>query len=830
MATAYSLHEIIEATSGRLVGQPPPGLSVGHLLTDSRRLVVPQATAFFALVTQKNNGHRYIAELQQKGVRCFVVSQLPAKPAPDTAYVLVDDTLQALQNLAAWHRCRFSLPVVGITGSNGKTIVKEWLSQLLADQWHVVKNPRSYNSQTGVPLSVWQINAAHELGVFEAGISKPGEMTRLQRIIRPTHGIFTNIGPAHDEGFVSREQKILEKLNLFSQSELLVYHSDNEVPDQIIRQWSHGKPTLRLFRWGKEPGNDMQLINMERKASGSRLQLRFRGAVQEYFIPFTDDASLENAMHCVAYLNCQGYDPAWIAKGLLRLQPMAMRLELRQGINQCTLINDAYNSDLLSLGIALDFLFNQVRSRRKTLILSDILQAGIEPEKLYEQVAVLLQARRVDALIGIGPDISNHAHCFANFQASFYPDTESFLASADLYGFQNEGILLKGARDFGFERISNALQYKDHQTLLEIDLDALVHNLNVYKSMLHPGVKITAMVKAFSYGSGSFEIASVLQYHQVDYLAVAFADEGKELRNAGITMPIMVLNPELHNLDILFRYKLEPEIYSLELLQRLAAAGASFASQGSDDPFRVHLKLDTGMHRLGFLEHELDALIQGLKQYPWMRVATVFSHFSASDLPEFDDFSIQQMETFRRMADKLEENLGYPFLRHMANSAAISRLPESQFDMVRLGIGLYGVDPSAAIARLLRNVTTFKTVISQIKTVAAGQSVGYNRAAMLEKETQVAIVPVGYADGLNRRLSNGKGYMLVGGKKAPVLGNISMDMCCLDVTGLGARQGDEVIIFGEDLPVTRLARKLGTIPYEVFTSIAARVKRVYYQE
>ncbi|MFN2394830.1 MAG: bifunctional UDP-N-acetylmuramoyl-tripeptide:D-alanyl-D-alanine ligase/alanine racemase [Bacteroidales bacterium] len=832
MAISYSIQQIARITGGQLSGKTEQQADIRFLLTDSRRLVFPGSAVFFALKTEKNDGHNYIDGLLQKGVACFVVSHLPQNNRwlTQAAFILVDDTLSALQKLVTEHRNQFKIPVTGITGSNGKTIVKEWLAHLLADRFFIVKNPRSYNSQTGVPLSVWQMDHFHEMGIFEAGISQPGEMEKLEKIIQPEHGIFTNIGPAHDEGFPRRENKIIEKLKLFSKSHLLVYRCDNDLLDKTIRRWARDRNDLKLFRWGSTPDTDMQLLDVEYHQNHSWVEVNISGKIRQYTIPFSDDASLENALHCIAYIHSCGLDNRELSEKLMRLQPVAMRLQLRQGINNCTLIDDAYNSDVLSLGVALDFLNTQVKQMDKTLIISDILQAGVSTSRLYEDVADLVKAKNIENVIGIGPDISSRSKDFQDLNARFFQSTEDFLSNYDTGMFRDQGILLKGARDFGFERITSKLQFKDHQTVLEIDLDALVNNMNVYKSVLKPGVKVAAMVKAFSYGSGSYEIAGVLQYHQVDYLAVAFADEGKELRNAGITMPIMVLNPELHNLDILFRYRLEPEVYSIELLKRLMREAELNPLTPGQSGFPIHIKLDTGMHRMGFMEKELDDLLEILHKNSLLKVASVFSHLAASDMAHFDGFTHEQLKMFERMTGKLDTGLGYPFLKHIANSAAISRFPQAQYDMVRLGIGMFGVDGNKDMEAQLQTVNTFKSVISQIKTVPAGETVGYNRAGHLHRETRIGIVPVGYADGLSRRLSNGRGYLMVNAQKAPIIGNISMDMCTIDLTDIPAKEGDEVIIFGKELPVQLLAEKLETIPYEIFTGIASRVKRVYFQE
>ncbi len=829
MSIEYTIEKIVAITHGRLVGDAGTNWTARFLLTDSRRLVFPASTLFFALSSSQNDGHRYIDELAGKGVKCFVVSQLP-NDLQSSAFILVKDTLESLQKIAAYHRSAFSCPVLGITGSNGKTIVKEWLSQLLADKLSMVKNPRSYNSQIGVPLSVWQLDPSHQLGIFEAGISQMGEMERLEKIIQPHTGVFTNIGPAHEQGFADQETKILEKLKLFSRSRLLIYRCDNPTLDSCIRKWASSKNNLKLFRWGNAADAHIRIVSKNKTTTQCHLEFIYESQHYSYVVPFTDEASLENILHCIAFVFCMKLQNGWMAEKLKSLQPVAMRMELKQAVNNCSIINDTYNSDFYSLGIALDFLMTQVQHKEKVLIISDILQTGMQAQSLYANVASLLKEKKVHHMIAIGKELMKHKHCFQGVQASFFADTDEFLLKYDFNNFQNQAILLKGARDFGFERISNKLQLKDHQTLLEINLNALVHNINVYKSLLKPGVKIMAMVKAFSYGSGSYEIANLMQFHQLDYLAVAFADEGNDLRGAGITMPILVLNPELHNLDVLFRYQLEPEVYSLSLLQRIAAESGKFTRYNIHNPFPLHLKLDSGMHRLGFMDHEIDDLIAFLKSVPALKVASVFSHFAASDQREFDSFTFRQIERFESMCGKLEQGLGYGFLKHIANTSAISRFSNIQYDMVRLGIGMYGVDGNMEVEALLQNVTTFKSVISQIKFIPTGETVGYNRAGKLSRDTRLAIVPAGYADGLDRRLGNGNAYLVVNGQKAPIVGNISMDMCALDVTDINAQTGDEVIIFGEEISVKHMAQKLDTIPYEIFTGVSSRVKRVYFQE
>ncbi len=817
---------------GQLVGANQPEMVIRHLLTDSRRMLMPAGSMFIALITPKSNGHRFIDQLFERGIRCFMVSSLPGANSPmlsQASFIKVSDTLAALQQLAAAHRALFSIPVIGITGSNGKTIVKEWLFQLLSEKFSVVRSPRSYNSQLGVPLSVWQMEATHQLGIFEAGLSQPGEMEKLEQIIKPQVSIFTNIGPAHDEGFHAREAKIGEKLKLMVNTGTLIYCRDHANLDHCIRKWQYLHPNVRLFAWSQKPGAELYVSSMQRFGTSTQLQIDFQGKGFGFEIPFTDNASIENALHCMALLCYMGYNNGWIREKMAQLQPVAMRLEIKEGINNCLVINDSYNNDLGSLAIALDFLNTQTRHPKKTLILSDILQAGIAPDILYPEVAGMLRSKGVDRLIGIGNNISEQRYHF-DIPSEFYNTTGEFLAGYVSEKFSNEAVLLKGARVFGFERISEMLQQKDHQTILEVNLDALVHNLNVYRTYLKPNVKVMAMVKAFSYGSGSVEVAGMLQYHHADYLAVAYADEGKELRKGGIHIPIVVMNPEVRSLEVLHQYRLEPEVYSLALLHRVGQAVKHFDRVSPDSPFMIHLELDTGMHRLGFLQHEMNGLIRLLDENPCLRVASAFSHFAASDEPSHDDFTRQQISTYLAMCQQLHEGLGYEFLLHIGNSAAITRFANAQFDMVRLGIGLYGVSSEPALQNLLQNVSTFRSVVSQVKRIAKGKSIGYSRAARTEKETEIAIVPLGYADGLNRRLSNGVGHLFVKGRKAPIVGNISMDMCTIDVTGLGVSEGDEVIVFGKEIPITDIARALDTIPYEVLTSVSQRVKRVYFQE
>lgn len=835
MDLSYSLAEIAYSTDGTLFGAGEENATVKDILIDSRHLVHTEATLFVAIVTARNDGHRYITEVFERGVRHFLVSGLPEsyEQLTGASFILVDNTLEALQRLGAAHRARFNYPVIGITGSNGKTIVKEWLFQLMNRDHKIIRSPKSYNSQIGVPLSVWKMGQENDLAIFEAGISLPGEMEKLEPIIRPTIGIFTNLSHAHDEGFRDSVQKTDEKLKLFVNSETLIYCRDHELVHERVMQ----NPALEKmvkFTWSRNQEADLQITRID---TGSQTTLTgiFRDEEQSITIPFADDASVENAIHCWAMMLFLGYEGRVIPERMKTLAPIAMRLELKEAINRCTLVNDSYNSDINSLEIALDFLNQQTKNKKKTVILSDILQTGRDAESLYREISGILESKGITRIIGIGNEIPGQSGLF-HIEKSFFGSTAEFFERFPFSSFRDEAILLKGARVFGFERIGRALQQKSHETILEIRLDALVHNLNYYRSKLSPGTKTMAMVKAFSYGSGSFEIANLLQFHRVDYLAVAYADEGVELRKAGITLPIMVMNPEEESIDLLLQYSLEPEIYNFRVLRMLEKALPE--TQGElANPVAVHLKIETGMHRLGFDPSEIDDLIRKLKKNPDLRVQSVFSHLAASEDPNEDDFTRGQIDTLKLISEKIQKGLGYPFLVHILNSAGITRFPEAQMGMVRLGIGLYGVGFNEEEQRNLRNVSTLKTVISQIKKVKAGDTIGYNRKGVANEDKVIAILPIGYADGFSRRLGNGAGKVMINGVAVKTIGNISMDTCMVDLTGLvslpgytSVSEGDEVIVFGDACPIGNLARDLDTIPYEVLTGISRRVKRVYFYE
>ncbi len=822
-----SLHDI-----AGVLDSPIPASATGvieHLLTDSRRVFAPATSLFFALKSERRDGHQYIPELYKKGVRAFVVNSNWQVPALDGAiFFRVNDTLSALQAIASWHRNRFTTTIIGITGSNGKTIVKEWLYQLLHGKFSIVRSPRSYNSQIGVPLSIWGLQPQHQLAIFEAGISKPGEMDRLEAIIRPQIGVLTNIGEAHSEGFTDNRQKLLEKARLFQHSQTVVAHSRYD-REKLLRKTL----SATVIYCGTEENDDIQVLHVNKSLATTEIQLGYHDAnlkkiVVSFSIPFVDDASIENAITCFATAIQLLPDPSLLVTGLALLEPVGMRMELKRGINNCYLVNDSYSNDLSSLGIALDYLRQQAASGRAIVILSDIQQSALPPETLYGEVARDIKARNIDQLIGIGPELSKYAALFTDIPGTrFFISTEEFLSETTSNQFRDSYILLKGARSFAFEQITHWLEQKAHQTVLDINLNAIVHNLHEFQRHLDPGTKVMAMVKAFAYGSGGAEIASVLQYHKTDYLGVAYADEGVELRKAGITLPIMVMNPEENSFDAIIDNNLEPEIYSLQALQTFHRYLEREGLRG----YPVHIEIETGMNRLGFSPAEMQELATFLKQTGTMQVQSAFSHLAGSEDPSLDDFTKLQLQRFLEATTVLKEQLDYSFIRHLSNSAGIMRHPEIQLDMVRLGIGLYGINSSKDANYQLETVATLRSTIAQIKQLKKGESVSYNRKAVVQRDSVIATIRIGYADGYPRRLGNGRGKMMVNGKMAPVIGTVCMDMTMIDITDIpGVREDDVVLIFGKQLPVEELAEWANTIPYELMTGISQRVKRVYFNE
>jgi alanine racemase len=809
----YSVHELEKAMGAKPIINRVEA-TIRTLLTDSRKLHDTAFGLFFALQNRRD-GHAYLSDAYQAGVRSFVISDISiaTNQFPEANFYLVENTLQALQDLAAYHRNKFNYPVIGITGSNGKTIVKEWLFQLLSSNYNIVRSPKSYNSQLGVALALWEMTDNHTLAIIEAGISKPGEMDTLARMIQPTLGILTHMGEAHAEGFTSFETKLSEKLKLFKSVQTLV------ISDEYA-----SKANVPTFVWGKHASANLHLQESNAVGGKTLIQANYQQHPQQISIPFTDAAAVENAICCWATLLALGLSTETIFEKMGRLQAVEMRLELKNGIHNCSIIDDSYSCDVSSLTIALNFLKQQQQHVKHSLILSDIPESSVANESLYQQIADLVQAAQVSRFIGVGPVISQFSALFPK-NSAFYPNTEALVKDLPSLNFTNEAILIKGARVFAFEQLSAQLVQKVHETVLEINLNALEANLNYYRAQLLPGVKVMAMVKAFSYGSGSAEIANLLQFNRVDYLAVAYADEGIALRQSGITLPIMVMSPEIASIDTLIQYNLEPEIYSFRTLTAIDLA----LKKHQKVHYPVHIKLETGMHRLGFDTEELSRLADILNNSNSMKVETIFSHLSAAEDKAEDTFTQEQINVFTHAADYLTTSLGYSFIRHLANTSGTGRWKAAQFDMVRLGIGLYGIDKTLPLGSL-QTVSRLKTTISQLKTIKPTDTIGYNRLGKLPNGGTIATVKIGYADGYDRGLGNGVGKMLVNGQLAPTIGSICMDMCMLDVTGITVAEGDEVIVFNDDLRVEDIAKKLQTIPYEVLSGISQRVKRVYYYE
>ena len=821
----YTIEKITTLIGARRVGESEA--QIGWLLTDSRSLCFPEATLFFALSSARNDGHRYVGDLYRRGVRNFVVSHLPQSinDYPDANFLVVMSPLEALQRLAERHRDEFDIPVVGLTGSNGKTMVKEWLYQLLSPSMVVTRSPRSYNSQIGVPLSVWLLDTQSEVALFEAGISQPGEMAALRDIIQPTIGVFTSLGDAHQENFRSLEEKCMEKLQLMLHAATVVYDTDDQVVGRCLRKSGYAGEKLG---WSlTDPRAAFFVERQESDANGVTVTYRFRDAAGSYHLPFIDEASVKCSYACAVVALHLGIDAEQLDERMRLLEPVAMRLEVKEGQRGCTLINDSYNSDVNALDIALDFMARRPDSkgRRHTLILSDICQSGDNPEALYHKVSELAVKRGVDKLIGVGQTISSQAAAIEVKEKYFFNDVTQLIGSKVFASLHDEVILIKGARPFGFDQLTELLEQKVHETILEVNLGAVVENLNYYRSFLKPTTKMVCMVKADAYGAGAVEVAKTLQDHRVDYLAVAVADEGVTLRKAGITSNIIIMNPEMTAFKTMFDYDLEPEVYNFRLLEALVKAAEKQGITG----WPIHVKLDTGMHRLGFdPEKDIDSLVHRLKHQTALIPRSVFSHFVGADSDDFDEFSAKQFECFERGSKALQAAFDHKILRHIDNSAGILHFPERQLDMCRLGIGLYGID--SRDNHILHTVSTLKTTILQLREVKKEDTVGYSRKGILQRDSRIAAIPIGYADGLNRHLGNGHCYCLVTGQKAPYVGNICMDVAMIDVTDIPCQEGDMVEIFGEQLPVTVLSDALDTIPYEVLTGLSSRVKKIYYQD
>ncbi len=814
--------DIAEIADGSLYG--PYNLSVKDIVTDSRQFIFTEGIVFFAISGKNHNGHNFISSLYDKGVRIFVVEKLTDEPQryKDAAFIITPDTIEALQLLAAYRRRAYKSTVIAVTGSAGKTIVKEWLAGILGINAAVIRSPKSYNSQVGVPLSVWKLEEKYKYGIFEAGISLPGEMEKLRKVIDPDIGIITNIGDAHRENFPDDRTKASEKLRLFTNCSLIIYCRDHELIHQLIHEKADLK-SKKLADWSFE-NRDAAVFVRKSPLSGdsTALYLNYKGIENLYEIPFSDRASIENAVTVATACLAIGIDTGIIAKGLRELVSVAMRMEVKKGINNCQLIEDYYNSDPGSLGMALEYLKSK-NSVKNTLILSDFVQSGRDEEELYSEVAGIVKATDIDKFIGIGIALERNRSLFRS-GSEFYNSTDGFVKNFNGNDFKNETILLKGARIYEFEKIGNLLEQQIHQTVLEINLDAIAHNINEFRRFLNPDTRIMAMVKAFAYGAGPTEIAALLEYHRVSYLAVAYADEGVELRNSGVTLPVMVMNPDPYATDLLIRYNLEPEIYSFSSFDRFIDE----ASKHGLIHYPVHIKIDTGMHRLGFMPEEINTLADRIKSTDVIKISSVFSHLAASENPAFDDFSRKQVEAFLKAAGILREATEYDFLRHILNSSGIVRMPEYQFEMVRPGIGIYGVGHFEGLA--MKTAGRFKTRISQVKRIPAGEPVGYSLTDVSESERDIAILPVGYADGLSRKLGNRNGSLYIKETRVPIVGNICMDMCMADITGLNAEAGDEAEVFGEHITIEEIAQKCDTIPYEILTSIPVRVKRIFFRD
>ncbi len=817
------LHNIIphlEATIHGVVATT----EIDTISIDSRSMQNNVNTLFFALVGPNYDAHQYIPELIAQGVQNFVVTNIPEHLLNKATFFVVEDTKVALQKFAIYYRSLFDFQVIGITGSNGKTIVKEWLNFLLSPDYNIIRSPKSYNSQIGVPLSVIAINEKHNLGVFEAGISTVDEMQTLQKIIQPTIGLLTNIGSAHDEGFENIGEKIKEKLQLFKDVDVLIYNKNKTIEQFLPSLGIPTSGTRNLFSWSCKDKEADVFIRKNVVLDKTHLMVHYQKENFEVKVPFLDDASVENSIQCLMVLLYFGYSFETIENRMELLYPVEMRLKVKNGINNTTIIDDSYSSDFQSLKIALDFLESQKQHKKKTLILSDIFQSGLSNDELYARVSQLIIANKINRVIGIGETISNYKTKFINCET--FKSTDDFIEAFDSLTFENETLLVKGARSFGFEKIVTLLEQKTHETVLEINLNAISHNLSYYKTKLKSTTKLMVMVKAFGYGNGGFEIAKLLEHLKVDYLGVAFADEGISLKLAGIKTNIMVLNPENTSFPSIIQYELEPEIYCMKGLNSFL----KIAQQKELQHYPIHLKIDTGMHRLGFQEHDLPALIETLKNTPSIKVKSILSHLATSDDLENQDFAKQQLVLFENLSKKIMEELEITPIRHILNTSGISNFSESQYDMVRLGIGLYGISNDEKEQKYLENVSTLKSVISQIKTISQGESVGYSRRFIAERTTKIATIPIGYADGISRSWGNQVGYIMIKNKKAPIVGSICMDMLMVDCTAIDCNEGDSVIIFGGNLTVKEMAEKTNTIPYEILTSISQRVKRIFYRE
>lgn len=809
----YTAQQIAEITHSQLIGDGTQ--LVKNIAFDSRTIYSTKNTAFIAIRTYQNNGEKYIASAVEKGIS-IIIAEKQLFESETIVWLITDNTIDFLQKLARHHLQQFCLQTIGIAGSNGKTIVKEWLYQSLCNDFSVVKSPKSFNSQIGLPLSLLQINAEHQIGIFEAGISQPNEMHRLENIFSPKIGILTHIGSAHIANFESEEQLINEKLQLFSKSEMLLFNGDNQLFFSKIKQIYS---TKTLISYGFELHNDIKIIS-DWNDRQKDISVQYFDEVITFPAQQRDAATLSNALAVIAVLKYFGFENEIIIEKLNQLKSVEMRLESAIGVRNNLIINDSFNLDLDSLKIAFQFI-KEYNKPEKVLVLTDFVE-GKDLDSLYNTVAQLTNEQNFDKVFLVGQEISKRKNSF-NSETFTFSNTNELIKNLNLNKIENSLILLKGARKFEIEKLKSLLELQKHDTVLEVNLNAVLHNINVHKSFLKPSTKMMAMVKAYSYGLGGYEIAEFLQHHHIDYLGVAVADEGADLRKNGITTPIIVMNPEQHSYNAVIEYNLEPNVYSFRVLDLFyeQLKQANFVGD-----FPIHIKIETGMHRLGFKEFEIDELLRKLKMMN-VRVASIFSHLSSADVPEERDYTLNQIAHFQKVSDRLISGLGYAPIRHILNSSGILNYPEFQFDMVRIGIGMVGISYNEKIKPLLQSAVTFKSVISQISDIQKGESIGYSRKYIAEENTRVATIPVGYADGVPRLLSNKNGFVGIKGKKMPIVGNVCMDMMMVELKDLNAKEGDEVVIFNGEPSLEEFAAYCKTIPYEVLTSISRRVKRVY---
>lgn len=812
----YTTKQLSEITNAKLVGNS--NTIIKNIAFDSRTIYSAKDTAFVALKTEKNNGEKYIASAIEKGIS-VIISETQLFDNENIAWIIVENSLKFIQTLAKHHLNSHSIDTIGVTGSNGKTIVKEWLYQAISEDFSVVKSPKSFNSQLGLPLSLLKINKKHKIGIFEVGISQPKEMQVLEDIFSPKIGVLTHIGTAHLNNFEDENQLIEEKISLFQNSEIIIFNGDNPLVFSKIKEVF---PNKKMISYGLENHNDIKIISDWKNRQQDIEVICFDKTIQ-FPVSQRDEATLTNALAVIAVMEILGFSAQKMVEKINALKSVEMRLESVNGIRNNLIINDSYNLDLDSLKIAYQFI-KEYKKQHKALIITDFVEK-IDTEELYQEVASLTNEQNFDKIFLIGEEIKQYQHLF-NTECFSFNNTSELIKSQEFNKIENHLILLKGARKFSTEKVKTYLELQKHDTVLEINLNKVLHNIKVHQSMLKPTTKMMAMVKAYSYGLGGYEVAEFLQHHHIDYLGVAVADEGVDLRKNGIATPIIVMNPEQHSYDAVIEYNLEPNIYSFRVLDLFYQQLKQADFEGD---YPIHIKLETGMHRLGFKDFELDELIEKLKQMN-VKVASIFSHLSSADVAEERDYTLAQFEKFKTLSEKIIESLGYTPIRHILNSSGIVNYPEYQFDMVRIGIGMVGISYNETIQAKLQSAVAFKSIISQISDIYKGESVGYSRKFKADKNTRIATIPVGYADGVPRLMSNKKGFVGIRGQKLPIVGNVCMDMMMVDIGDLPAKEGDEVTIFNGNPSLEEFSNYCNTIPYEALTSISRRVKRIYIKD